>query len=273
MGTAPTPVLVSASGTGNSADGKITRDAIDDLIGAMSSKLLIYLRAAKMSTIRSSFVDALGNTVTCNLSGDCTYSASDPNFNNHASITFNDPGGSNTYQMAAGGIGIGTPPIAMTNSFTVMAGIHLPSSLDAAQSLYGDNAVTNGPNNESGIYLNASGDLVFNVGGSGGGYADSVLLAPNSTGVVWVSFDAATSIVRAGLNNTTVAMQNTMTFNRTGSNTGTVCYPFGYWTSGAAGNSSWNRWTLWNKAFMNGSVPADDAAFTNLVANYAAYIS
>ncbi|MGH6876772.1 MAG: hypothetical protein ACREHV_05250, partial [Rhizomicrobium sp.] len=67
----------------------------------------------------------------------------------------------------------------------------------------------------------------------------------------------------------------TATYTRNGAGTGTVCYPFGIYTdggSGVAGNQSFNRWTLWNKAFLNGSVPADDAAFTNLVTAYAANI-
>jgi hypothetical protein len=273
MGTAPTPVLVSSAGTGNSADGVISRDAIDDLIGGMSSKLLIYLRAKKMSTIKASFVDALGNAVTCNQTSECTYAASDSNFNSHPSITFNNPSGTGMYQMAAGGIGIGTPPVAMTDSFTIMTCVHLPSSPDSVNSLYGDNAGTSGPSAETGASLTSTGALSFNIGGTGGGSGlTGVLLAPGATGVVWVSFDSATSIVRAGIDNTTVAMLATMTYNRTGAGTGTVCYPFGYFTIGNAGNSSWNRWTLWNKAFMNGSVPADDAAFTNLVAQYAAYL-
>jgi hypothetical protein len=273
MGTAPTAVLVSSVGTGNSADGVISRDAIDDLIGAMSSHLLIYLRAKKMSAIKSSFVDALGNTVTCNQTSECTYTASDSNFNSHPSITFNNPSGTGVYQMAAGGIGVGSLPVAMTNAFTMLCAIHLPSSPDSVNSLYGDGAGTNGPSNETGAYLTSTGGLAFNIGGTGGGAGlTGVLLAPGATGVVWVSFDSATSIVRAGVNNTTVAMQATMPYNRTGAGTGTVCYPFGYFTSGNAGNSSWNRWTLWNKAFMNGSVPADDAAFTNLVQQYAAYV-
>lgn len=272
MGTAPTPVLVSSTGAGNSTDGQITRDSIDDLIGAMSSHLLIYLRAKKMSTIKTNFPDALGNTVTCGYVSDCTYTASDSNFNSKPSIAFNGSESSNMYTMGAGSIGIGIAPVAMTNSFTVMAGIHAGNA--SVNSLYGDTA---GTTNQalSGVYLGASGNPTVNIGGSGGAVTLSgslPLLAAGSTGVVWCSYDGATNIVRMGCNSTAVQLAGTATYTRNGAGTGTICYPFGYQNIGVAGNQSFNRWTLWNKAYMNGSVPADDAAFANLVAAYTASI-
>jgi hypothetical protein len=271
MGTAPTTVLLTVAGTGNSADGKITRDAVDDLIGAMQSHLLIYMRAVRMNPIAASFKDALGNIVTCQYPSDCTFNASDSNFNNHSSVTFNQTSGANLYNMAAGGIGIGTPPVAMTNSFTFMAGIRPSASFLGA--LYGDTAGTNGSANTSGFYLTTAGALVGVIGGTSLTFSGSQpLLAPATTGVIWMSYDAGTNIVRAGVNSTAVQLTATSAVARNGAGTSTICYPFGYESAGAAGDQSFNRWTLWNKAFMNGSVPADDAAFTNLVSTYAAYL-
>jgi len=269
MGVAPTPVTVSATGTGNSADGKISRNAIDDLIAGMSSKLLIYLRAVKINPASGAFPDALGNTVTAVTTA--TKNTSDPNFNGHESITFNS-GALNQYAMAAGGIGIGTPPIAMTNSFTVVAGIHAGSF--AANGLFGDTA---GTTNQAlnGIYLQASGNLVVDIGGTGGAVTLSgtqPLLASGSTGIVWISYDAATNIVRAGCNSSAIQLTGTSIYTRNGANTSTVCYPFNYQNSGTPGNQSFNRWLLFNKAYLNGAVAADDAAFSNLISAYAAYI-
>jgi len=122
------------------------------------------------------------------------------------------------------------------------------------------------------LALNTAGELIFNVGGTGGTYTGGVLLSPGTTGVIWVSFDATTGIMRAGENNINVVEQNTMTYNRTGAGTSTVCYPFSFQNSGNAGNQGLNRWMLFNKAYMNSSVPSDDAAFTNLVSEYAGYL-
>ncbi len=266
MGIAPTPVLVSATGIGNSADGKITRDSIDDLIGAMQSHLLIYLRAVKITPANASFVDALGNTVTAQTSG-VTKNSSDANFNNHSSITLNDA--NNQYAMAAGGIGIGTPPIAMPNSFTVLAGLRSASSFAGVSScLYGDGTNANGG---VALYVGTSGNLVAQVNGSAELSVASAF-ATSTTYAFWYSYDAATKIHRYGMNNTTVLAQATGAQNRTSQGASTVCYPFGYYSSGTCGYWSFNRWALFGKAYMNGAVPSDDAAFTNLVANYAAYI-
>ncbi|HEY3778783.1 MAG TPA: hypothetical protein VGL35_12065 [Rhizomicrobium sp.] len=266
MGTAPTPILVSATGTGNAADGTITRDAIDDLIGAMSPHLLIYLRAKKITPSNSSFVDALGNTVAANTSG-ATKNNADPNFNGKPSITFNNT--NNVYTMAAGSIGVGSPPVAMTNSFTVMAGIR-PSAA-GAQSLYGDNAVTTGLSNITGLYLDTNGRLNYAIGSSTYTIL-STLLSPAATGVIWISFDATTSILRAGLNNGSTLIQTTTNNTRVGGGTSTVCQPFGLSPSGSAGYQCFNRWALFSKAYMNGSASSDDATFTNLVTTFAVLI-
>jgi hypothetical protein len=273
MGTAPTPVLVSAYGTGNSSDGKITRDAIDDLIGAMSSHLLLYMRSVKINTVPAHFSDALGNSLTCNNTGQCSYTAVDTNFNNHSSITFSQTGGGSAmYTASAGGIGTGTPPVAMTNSFTIMAGIHAGNA-SGGNSLYGDNAGTSDSANLTGLYLSSAGNIAGVIGTPNLSFSGTQpLLSPGNTGVVWISYDSVTNIVRAGSNNGTVQLTSTSSVTRTGAGTGTVCYPFSYKTGGQAGNQSFNRWTLWNKAFMNGAVQADDAAFVNLVTSYATYI-
>lgn len=271
MGTAPTPVLVSTYGTGNALDGKITRDAIDDLVAGMSSHLLIYLRSVKMSTPAASFVDSLGNPISLTTPSDLTFTSSDSSFNNHSSIAFNQPSGGNLLSTTAGAIGIGAPPLSMTNSFTFMAGIHAGNS-SGGNCLYGDNAGTSGTA-VTGFYLNSAGNLVGLIGGSNLSFGGSQpLLAAGSTGAVWLSYDALTNTVRAGVNNGIIALTAVSAQTRNGAGTSTVCNPFGYGGGGAAGNQKFNRWTLWNKAFMNGAVPADDAAFTNLVAQYAAYI-
>ena len=268
MGSAPTPILVSTYGSGNSADGAITRDYIDDLIAGMSSHLLIYLYAKKITPGTTAFVDRLGNTVT-NATTGSTKNNSDSNFNGHASITFDNT--NNPFTFAAGGIGIGTPPIAMTNSFTFMAGVR-PSTSSTIQMLYGDTAGTSGSVSETVFYFDSSGDLRYAVGTSS--YTNlGLLLAAGTTGVIWISFDSATNILRAGVNSTSIALQATTTYNRTGAGTSTVCTPFGF--PGGGGNSGYqgfNRWALFNKAYMNGLVPSDDAAFSNLISSYAEYL-
>ena len=60
-------------------------------------------------------------------------------------------------------------------------------------------------------------------------------MALGGTGVLQISFDAVTSILRAGANNGAVAHQEIASFNRTGAGTGTVVNPFGFGVSRGSG--------------------------------------
>jgi hypothetical protein len=265
MGTAPTPILVSTFGTGNALDGQITRDPIDDLVAGMSSHLLIYLSAKKITPGTAAFVDRLGNAISNN-TPHATKNSSDSNFNNHASITLSSSD-NNPFTTAAGGIGIGAPPIAMTNSFSIIAGIRGPATFAGGAGLYGDGTNSNGG---IGIGAGSSGNLVVLVNGTTDLNIASFFAAA-TTYVLFYSYDSATKIHRFGLNSTSSLSQATGTATRTSQGTSTVCYPFSEY-SGAESQFAFNRWMLFNKAYLNGLVPTDDAAFANLVATYTAYI-
>jgi hypothetical protein len=263
MGTAPTPILVSTYGTGNSQDGSITRDAIDDLVAGMSSHLLIYLSAKKITPGTVPFVDRLGNAIT-QATSHATKNNSDSNFGNHPTITLSSSDAP-PYWTNAGGIGIGAPPIAMSNSFSVIAGLR--AGILAASGLYGDGTSSNG-----GVMLGmgGSGNLLVGIGGT-----QEVNIASfftlNTTCVFFYSYDASTKIHRYGLNSTLSYGQTTGTTTRTSQGASTTCYPFGEYSS-AESQFTYNRWMLFNKAYLNGVVPSDDAAFSGLVSAYATYI-
>lgn len=269
MGTAPTIIRLDSLATGNPADGQIHRNIVDDAFGAMASKLLIFLRASTMSPTSAAVLDALGNSFTS--TGNMTKSTSDSNFNNHESITFN-ASTFNPYVSAAGGIGIGAAPQPMTNSFTVLAGMRCAPSSNTC--LYGDNAGTSDGANKSGFYMNSTGKLSGIIGNSGIPGATSIgFPSGGQAGVVWVSYDASTSIVRAGANGPAIAYQSSaLSAFHNGAGTSTVVYPFAYQTGGASGSLSFHRWALFNKAFMNGAVPGDDAQFGALINLYSNYI-
>lgn len=263
MGTAPTPVLVSTYGTGNSLDGQITRDSIDDLVGAMASKVLVYLLAKKITPGTTPFVDRLGNTIT-NHTPSASKTTSDANFNNHTSITLSNSDNL-PFTTAAGGFGDGTPPIAMTNSFSIIAGIRAASL--AASGLYGDGLSSNG-----GVFvgMNSSGTLLVGINGTTDLSVASFFSAA-TTYAFYYSYDSATKIHRYGVNSTSAVAQTTGTATRTSQGTSASCNPFGEYSS-ANSAFTFNRFILFNKAYLNGAVPADDAAFGNLVAAYAAYL-
>jgi hypothetical protein len=264
MGIAPTPVLVSSYGTGNSLDGQITRDPIDDIVAGMSSHLLIYLLAKKITPGTTPFVDRLGNTINQSTSH-ATKNTSDPNFGNHASITLsiND---APPYWTTAGGIGTGIPPIAMTNSYSVVTGVRVAATSNNG-GLYGDGTSSNG-----GVLLGmgSSGNLIASISGTQEVNAANFFSA-NTTYVFFYSYDAATKSHRYGLNSATSANLTNGSATRTSQGTTTTCYPFGEYSS-AESQFSWNRWMLFNKAYLNGAVASDDATFANLVSTYAGYL-
>jgi len=269
MGALPTPIRMDSKATGNSADGQITRNVVDDAFAAMSSKLLLLMRADKISVTSSNIIDAMGNPLTQVTSG-LSKLASDPNFNSQPSITQGNQ--TNQYTASANSIGNPSAGTAVTNSFTVLTGIRYPSSPSSANSLYGDNAGTTDSGNITGFYLDGSGNLKYSIGLTTFQQLAAGLVAAGNTYVLWISYDAVTGIFRAGVNSPAVVAQLTQSVKRNGASSSTVCHPFGYSTSGGSGNISWHRWALFNKAFLNGSVPADDAQFSALVNLYATFI-
>jgi hypothetical protein len=264
MGTAPTPVLVSTYGTGNSADGQITRDAIDDLVGSMSSHLLIYLLAKKITPGTTPFVDRLGNTIN-QATSHATKNNSDANFNGHASITLSS---SDTapFTTAIGGIGIGIPPIPMPNSFSIIAGMRA-ATYSGGAGIYGDGTSSNGG---VGIGVGSSANLIALINGTQDLNVAN-FFPINTTFVFFYSYDASNKIHRYGLNNTAAFSQMTGSATRTSQGTSTICYPFGEYSS-AYSQFAFNRWMLFNKAYLNGVTPLDDAVFGNLVAAYSSYL-
>jgi hypothetical protein len=268
MGTAPIAIRLDNAATGNSADGQIHRNPVDDALAAMSSKLLILLRAEMINVASASIIDSLGNPVTATVGS--TKTTNDANFNGHTSLTNSNV--NNQYTMNAGGIGISASPQPMTNSFTVLYGLHYPSSSDSVNAIYGDVAATSDGGNITGFYLDGSGNLKYSLGDTTFTTLASGLVSAGSTNVVWVSVDSSTGTLRCGANSGAVAALHTLSQKRTGAGTGTVCYPITYGNSGNSGNTSWHRWALFNKSFMNGAVPGDDAQFGALINTYAAYI-
>lgn len=166
MGVAPTIIRLDLLATGNSADGQIYRNFVDDAFGALSSKLLILLRVDTINVASTSILDALGNTITAKSTA--TKTANDLNFNNKPSITLANPT-NNPYTTIAGNIGIGAAPQPMTNSFTVLAGLRPPSGTGNILGVYGDNAGTSDSANKSGFYLTPNtANTVLNLWGGVG---------------------------------------------------------------------------------------------------------
>ena len=269
MGALPAPIRLDVKATGNSADGQIHRNVVDDALGAMASKLLLLLRADTINIASSSIVDAMGNPITQVTTG-LTKSNSDAHFSNNPSITQGNQ--INQYTASANSIGNPSAGSAMTNSFTMLAGLYYPSSPDGVNGIYGDNAGTSDSGNITGFYLDGSGDLKYSIGAVTFQNLAAGLLTPGNTYVLWISYDASTGIFRVGKNSPNVAAQLTQAVTRTGAGSATVCHPWTYSTSGQSGNISWHRWALFNKAFMNGAVPADDAQFSALVNLYSSFI-
>jgi len=166
----------------------------------------------------------------------------------------------------AGGIGIGTPPVAMTNSFSLVAGIRAPSIV--ASGIYGDGTSSNGG---IGIGMGSSGNLIALINGTTDINVGS-FFSSGVTAAFYYSYDATTKIHRFGMNTTSSVSQLTGTATRTSQGASTVCYPFGEYNTGADSGFAFNRWILFNKAYLNGAAPSDDAAFTNLISTYATYI-
>jgi hypothetical protein len=264
MGIAPTPILVSTTGTGNPLDGSITRDAIDDLVGAMSSHLLIYLYANKITPGTTAFVDRLGNTLSQH-NPDATKNSADSNFGGHPSITLSSSDGI-PFTTTAGGFGIGTPPISGPTSFSVVASLRVAATANAG-GIYGD-----GISGTSDFYLGmgSSGNLIADISGTLDLNVAS-FFAANTTYAFFYSYDSATKIHRYGVNSTASLSQTTGTGSRTTHGTSTFITPFSQPTGGFS-QFTFNRWIAFNKAYLNGAVPSDDAAFANLVSAYAAYL-
>jgi hypothetical protein len=156
--------------------------------------------------------------------------------------------------------------IAMTNSFSIVAGLRMTSA--ATSSIYGDGTSSNGG---VGIYGNSSGQFIVGIDGTNEVGVNGVFPV-NTTQVFWYSYDAVAKVHRYGINSGAVAGQIGGSASRTSQGTSTVCNPFGYYSSGSAGYWAYHRWMLFNKAFMNGAVAADDQQFAALIATYANYI-
>ncbi len=154
----------------------------------------------------------------------------------------------------------------MPNSFSIVAGLRVASTSNNG-GIYGDGTSSNGGVS---LGMGTSGNFVVNVNGTND-VNGAAFFAANTTYVLWYSYDSATKIHRYGVNSTSGGAQVTGTGTRSSQGTSTVCYPFSEYSS-AVSQFIFERWTLWNKAFMNGSVLADDAAFSNLISSYAAYI-
>lgn len=272
MGALPTQIRLDLAATGNSADGQIHRNAVDDAFGAMASKLLLLLRADTINVAQAGILDAMGNPITALTTG--TKNSANSNFNGLPSIT-PPPSSSKPYTSIANSLGNPSAGAVPTLSYTVLAGIHIPSSpTGSAMGLYGDNLDTSDGGNVGGAYMQSSnGNLVFIVGGSGSPYFVNTPVSGLSLGetiALWLSWDNATKILRVGINGGGIAYQTGTIVNTrtTGNQTTALVTPFSE-GNGAAGGLSFHRWALFNKAFMNGSVPADDAQFSALVSAYA----
>jgi hypothetical protein len=270
MGALPIPVRLDVKATGNSADGQIHRNVVDDALGAMASKLLVLLRAETITPANSSILDSLGNPIANrNTSGVKT--ASDANFNGNTSLSIIG-GVSNMFQTTANELGAtgGAGP-AMTNSFSLVTGLRVPTG--SLLPIFGDNAVTSDGSDVSGFYIDTNGKLNGGVGTTSNFSTQTFGYTINTTAVVWLSYDASTGIFRCGCNSALTQYQTTLANTRTGAGSGTAVYPFGYRTSSTPTNNSYfHRWTLFNKAFLNGAVPPDDAQFTALVNLYTNFI-
>ena len=243
---------------------------------ASPSHVLAYIRAKKWPTgtgFGSGLVDRLGNPVSSGAyAADAAKNASDANFGGLPSVDLTPlngvGGGNNSPFEIAGGLRLNQSLSEMPSSFTVAAAVRQVASGPSVQNLFGTS---------DGIwsYFNASGGFNFtsNNNGSGSTLSQSGMLTPGTAAVIWYSWDNAAVTFRCGRGSTSILGCSTITVGYSPSS-GDKVHPFGYTSinTGQCFYGQFEGFLLLDKAYMNGSVPADDALFTTLISTWVGLI-
>lgn len=273
-------VLRNPGAVAPSGNPTYNTDAVDRAVYALGtsspaspSHVLAYLRAKKFAAtipLSSEIVDRLGNPITVGTyASSATKNASDSNFNGLPSIDLSPlnglGSGNNSCMQLAGGYRLNGSLTTMPASFTVAASVRVNASPPSVHNFCGSSDGLWG-------YFDSSGNLQFRPDGTHGITLASLLPA-TTTSVVWYSWDNSTYVLRGGRNSSTVSV-SAMGSYAYSPTPGDHIQPFGY-TALNSGNSFFGQfegWLLLDKAYMNGSVPADDALFTTLISTWAASI-
>jgi hypothetical protein len=239
--------------------------------GNVATHVLGYLRArmfAATAPLSAGIVDRLANPITLGTyAGDATKNAADANFNGQASIDLsplNGVGSGNNCPLQLGpGFRLNAALTTMPGSWTVVSACRLVSSPAATSNFFGSSDGIWG-------YFNNTGTLEWRVDGSHG-YSVSGALTPGTAAVIWYSWDNSALTFRFGVNSGATVSQQTIAYSYSPVANDKV-FPFGFTSlnGGNAFDGQFEGWLLLDKAYMNGSVPADDAAFGNMIAAYAA---
>jgi hypothetical protein len=274
------PGIVAPIGNANGYE-----DAVDQAVEALGSvsggdvcsHVLAYIRAKMWvnGSLASGLVDRKGNPVTSGAyAGSIGKNVADANFNGQSSLdlsTINGDGSSSNgpFQMGSGFRLNGTQA-GMTASFTVAASLrwsitpsgsvgHLFGSTDTAP-LWG--------------YFNGSGAFNFRPDGASGHAVTTPAVLTEGTAVLfWYSWDNAAQVFRCGVNNTTIAYSAASAGTYTPLSTGKInLFGLNGLNNGNAFAGQCEGMIVLDKAYMNGSVPGDDALFTSLISTWAALI-
>jgi hypothetical protein len=258
-------------------------DAVDRAVYALGtsspttpSHVLTYIRAKKWPTgtgFASGLVDRLGNPVTSGTySSYATKNASDANFNGQASVDMTNVASKNSGNNAplvqvGPGFRLNQSLTTLPASFTITATLRLNASPGAVNNIFGTS---------DGVfcYANNSGQILLSPDGTHS--ATASVLTPAAAGAVfWLSWDNAAQIYRIGLGNTTILATGSIAYSNSPA-ANDLLNVFGFKGSamadGTCFNGQFEGYLVLDKAYMNGSVAADDALFTSLITAWAALI-
>lgn len=279
-------VLRNPGATAPAGNPTYNTDAVDRAVYALGtvsgtppgpSHVLAYIRAKRWPTVSgftSGLVDRLGNPVSSGstYAANAVKNATDANFNGQSSIdltSVSSAGASSGLATMGPGFGLnGTGYTTLPTSFTFAASLRLNSS--GAPSVNNIYSTSEG----NSVYCTAAGAMQCYIGGSTDANFTTVTAPPGTAVVSWMSYDSSTKIWRAGYNTSTVLQTHTGTHTYTptaNDKIGLFCYD-AQLNNGQCFSGQFEGYLVLDKAYMNGSVPADDAQFTTLISTWAALI-
>ena len=249
--------------------------AVEALGGAVTSgdicpHVLAYIRAKMwVGGSLTTVVDRKNNAVASGTgAGSVGKNVTDANFNGQASLDFapiNGVSGSGSPFQMGPGLRLNGTQAGPAASFTVAASVRWSAApTSGVGNLFGSTDGIWG-------YFDNSGQLNFRADGTHATQT-TPLLTLNAAAVVWWSWDNAASLLRASVNNTTIAFSATNAGTHTPSGSGKI-QPYRLSLNGGNSFAGQSEGLLYlDKAYMNGAVAADDALFTTLISTWAALI-
>jgi hypothetical protein len=257
-------------------------DAVDRAVYALGtsspaapSHVLAYIRAKKWPTgagFTSGLVDRLGNPVTSGTyAGNATHNAADSNFSGQASVDLTNVSSANSgtnngpFQMGPG-FRLNQSLTTLPASFTIAASLRLNTSAGSNNNIFGTT---------DGVYLysSSSGGLIFSPDGTHNVTVNSVL-TPGTSAVMWLSWDNAATTYRIGVGGSSVLATGSIAYSNSPTANDKISL-FGYKGGinlGQCFSGQFEGCLILDKAYANGSVPADDALFATLISAWVALI-